>query len=272
MELNVEKFDPTVAELKAIVAETASITATDLRDKSQLKVVKSTRIKLRDARIKITKTGKEMRDEANAYNKAVLAKEKELLAIVEPEEDRLKAIEEEAERIVVMEARMVQLPIRRDALAQIGDGVEISDDEILAMDDTQFVEYRNTRVTAKIEAERVALEAEKHRLAREQELEEAKKQAAKEAEEKARRDAEDRIRAAEQAQADAERREKEAAERAERERQEAAEREEAEQARLEKEKGYNQWLKDNAFDEATMKLITVADEVHMYKLVATYKK
>lgn len=272
MELNVEKFDPTVSELQAIVAETANITATDLTDKSQLKVVKSTRIKLRDARIKITKTGKELREEANAFNKAVLAKEKELLAIVEPEEIRLKSIEEEAERLETLKLRTVHLQIRRDALAQIGDGIEVSDEEILAMDDTQFVEYRNNRVSAKIEADRVALEAEKQRIAREQEIEAAKKQAAKEAEEKAKRDAEDRIRVAEQAQADAERREKEATERVEREKKEAEEREIAEKARLEKENGYKQWLNDNAFDDSTMKLFTVGDEVRMYKLVATYKK
>lgn len=288
--LNIEKFDPTIADLKAIVAETSSITANDLTDKKQLKVVKETRIKLRDARIKITKKGKELREEANTFNKAVLAKEKELLAIVEPEEERLQAIEDEAERLATLEIRKKILPARKEALEAIGDGIECSDEQLLEMNDEQFMEYRIARIDdkaiedrRKIALEQRKLEEEKAKIARAKELEEAKEQARKEAEQRAEHEAEEKVRQAQQARADAERREKEALERAEREKKEAAERlekekveaekrEKAEKARLEKEKNYKAWIKDNGFDEHTMKLIDSGTEVRMYKLIATYTK
>jgi hypothetical protein len=281
--MDITQFDPTVADLQAIVAETKNITADDLTDKSQLKVVKETRIKLRDARVKITKKGKELREEANAFNKAVLSKEKELLAIVEPEEQRLKTIEDTAELLATIEIRKQILPTRHEALAKIGDGIEATDAQLLEMDDAQFTEYRIARIDAKQEADRVKLEAEqraldeeKVRIKREQEIneaiEEAKKHAAAEAEERAKREADERVRIAEQAQADAERKTKEAEARAEQERIEADERAKAENARLEKEKAYKKWLKDNSFDEHIMKLIDGGTEVKMYKLVATYIK
>lgn len=270
--LSIEKFNPTVADLQSLVAETKNIIASDLTDAKQLKVVKANRIKLRDARVTITKTGKQLREEANAFNKAVLSKEKDLLAIVEPEEERLKSIEQAAELLATIEARKIMLPTRRASLESIGDGVEISDLELLEMDDMTFATYRTMRVSAKEEAERAAQEAERQKAEREKELEEAKKQAAAEAEERAKREADERVAAERKAKEEAELKLREEQERQEREKREAEERAKVEQARLEKEKDYTQWLKDNGYDEKVMKLVDLGDEVWMYKLVAKYTK
>jgi hypothetical protein len=145
---HVIQFDPAVADLQAIIAETAKITATDLSDSKQLDLVKSTRIKLKKARIVIEKQGKEMRDDALKFQRDVIAREKELIAIIEPEEERLKAIEAEAERLKERAIRMTALPLRREQLSNIGDGIEVPDDELLDMDADQFVSYMNVRKIA----------------------------------------------------------------------------------------------------------------------------
>ena len=111
---DIERFDPTKEVLQQLVLKTQSITATDLKDKAQLEVVKQNRIELKKARVQIEKTGKAMRDDANAYSKAVIAKEKELIGIISPEEDRLKAIESEAEELAIREERMKKLPERKE--------------------------------------------------------------------------------------------------------------------------------------------------------------
>ena len=88
-------FDPTREKLETLLAESQHLVIgnIDLEDKAQLETVKRARLNLRTARVQIEKTGKSMRDGANAYAKAVIAREKELIAIIEPEEDRLADIE-----------------------------------------------------------------------------------------------------------------------------------------------------------------------------------
>lgn len=139
MDMNdIEKFDPTVAELTALSESTKGITATDLKDEKQLALVKDTRIALKNARVKIEKKGKELREGANAYAKSIIAKEKELIAIIEPEEERLKAIEEDAKALVLREERLLGLQERIDRLETVKDVELPSDEEILLMDNIQF--------------------------------------------------------------------------------------------------------------------------------------
>lgn len=114
------KFDPSVEELNKIVAVTSKITAPDLSDDTQVALVHDTRISLRDARVKIEKAGKQYRADALAYQKKVIAREKELIAIIEPEEIRLKALEEEATRLRERAAREALLPMRREQLVPFG--------------------------------------------------------------------------------------------------------------------------------------------------------
>lgn len=168
--LNIEKFSPKVAELKELVAVSKDITAKDLKDKNQLEVVKRCRIDLGKARIEIEKTGKSLRDEANAFNKAVLTKQKELIGIVQPEENRLKAIENEAKDLEIREQRLEQLPERKERLDAIGDPCREPDENILEMGDLEFEGYYNKRVADKNNSDKEALETQ--RIREEEESEE----------------------------------------------------------------------------------------------------
>ena len=169
-------FDPTIEQLQAIVEKTSNITITDLSDDIQLALIHDTRINLRDARVRIEKTGKEYRADALKHQKAVILREKELIAIIEPEEIRLKNIEEEANTIRVRAARLALLPMRREQLLPFGD-TTISDESVLDMDNDQFIIYLNQRQAQKNENDRLEIEAERKRLDQEALLERVRKQA-----------------------------------------------------------------------------------------------
>lgn len=180
----VVEFDPTVEALQKMVEATKNITATDLTDKAQLKIVKENRIALKGARVKIEKRGKELRDGANKFAKEVIVEERKLVSIIAPEEDRLAEIEEEAKQIQIRKERAELLPARRERLAAIGDGVEATDDELLELDDIKFDAYLNNRVALKnaadlrkIETDRVANELEANRLENEKNAREREEQA-----------------------------------------------------------------------------------------------
>lgn len=271
-ELNIEKFNPTVADLTNLVELTKQVVVTDINDKYQIDQVKSNRILLRDARVNITKRGKELRSDALAFQKAVIEKERELIAIIEPEEERLKAIEEEVKAKKLRAERIALLPERKKRLAEIGDNVEVTDDELIAMDASDFQGYVNKRVADKNEAERQEIEkkqaeikAEEERLAREKET--------REREEKARQEERERIEREQKEKAEREEREKkEAEEKAERERKEAEERAEKEKAEMEANEKYQAWLKANGYDESTCILKEEGNKVVLYRRVSEYQK
>lgn len=253
--INIEKFDPTKAELNLMIEKTSKITATDLKDKKQLEVVKENRIQLKNARVKITKIGKELREEAIAFQKAVIAKEKELIGIIEPEEERLSAIEEEAKTIAIKEARMALLPERKEKLSLIN--IQKTDDELLSMDDIQFSTFYNECVAEKqrieqekLEAEKRAIEEEKNKIARAKEIEEAKAQAIEE----------EKKRASEQ-------------EELNKAREEA--RIKAEKEKLEKQKAFIEFRESFGYTEDTkndFKIEETSDGYTLYKKLGTFKK
>lgn len=158
-------FDPNVEALTALVAESAGIVTVDLADPTQLEVVKTARIKLRDARVLIEKTGKGYRQDAIEYQRAVIAKEDSLIAIIEPEEKRLKAFEEQAKREKEDAIRREQLPARMERLTT--NGLTMTEADVLALDSVEFETKFNELV------------AEKNRLAGE-EIEKQKREAQRE--------------------------------------------------------------------------------------------
>ena len=162
-------FDPTIADLKAIIASTALITVNDLSDETQMSLVHDTRISLRDARVKIEKSGKKYREDAIKYQKDVLIRERELIAIITPEETRLKALEDEASTIKERAARIALLPMRREQLDNLKDGIQDTDEALLDMENEAFIIYLNKRVSDKNEKDRQEIEAEKSRMARAEE-------------------------------------------------------------------------------------------------------
>lgn len=145
-----DKFNPTVAELTLMVEKTKGLTI-DIQDKGQLSIVHTSRIELKNARVKIEKAGKALREEAIAYQKAVIAKEKELVGIIEPEEDRLAAIEEEAEKFAIRKERLEKLPTRKERLLAIPYSHHLepqSDEVLLDMDANAFEAYLNSRTSS----------------------------------------------------------------------------------------------------------------------------
>lgn len=227
---------------------TSKIKATDLTDKSQLAVVRQNRIALKNARVAIQKRGRELREGATAYNRAVIAEQDRLVGIIEPEEERLAKIEAEAEKLAILEERKAKLPERVKRIADIGltqeDGKPFAIDEayILTLDDAAFdgfynnqVAHHNQMVAAKLAAEQKKIDDEK--------AEKQRKIDAAAAEKKRKED----LKAAEKA--GREKAEREAKEKADREAKEAAEKKERDEAaakaaaeKLEKDKAYKAFL------------------------------
>lgn len=255
---DIERFDPTTQELNLMVKESALIT-----EKTDPLVIRDTRLKLKNARIAITKKGKELREEALAFQRAVITKEKELIGIIEPEEERLAGIEELAKKRKEREDRIHLLPMRKEQIEKSGIVFDITDEELLDMDTPIFQSWLNEKISEKNEADRLALEAREReikeaeeRIAREKEMKKREEQAREEE----KRLAEERIK---QAEADAERRVKEAEERAKREAEakekarlmeieaekmrkaEEAKKEAEEKAKREADERYRKWLADN---------------------------
>lgn len=287
----IEKFDPTEAQLREIVSETNALSVSDLKDKAQLKVVRESRIKLKNARVAIQKKGKEMRDDANKYSKAVIEREKELIAIIEPEERRLELIEEEAEKLAILEDRRTNLPSRITRLESIGDGLENDEEYILTLDSNQFDAYFNQRFAAKLqkdkeESERVAAEAERARreeqerkdaeiAERQRVLDEQENANRREAErlenERIAREREEKARQEEREKAERAAKEKEERERKERE--DAERKKEEEREKLERAKKYKKFRSDLGWTEETkedFKEESDGNTVTLWKKIGTF--
>ena len=221
---NIEKFNPTIAEIQSVVDEGRLLTITNFSDENEVKAVRNHRLKLKNVRVSITKQGKAYREQAVTFQKLVIAKEKELISLLEPEEERLAQLEEQADVFIEREKRRELLPKRLERLVRFNDGVEVSDDEILDMNSTDFEVYCNKRLADKNEKDRLALEIKEREL-KEAEAKAARENEIKEAEDRARKEERER---ADKAEADLktqrEREERDHRERIEREEREAKER------------------------------------------------
>ena len=214
---------------------------------------------LANARIAITKAGKEARDDATKFSKAVIEEEKRLISIIEPEEDRLRGLrdawdaererekqakaEAEKRRIAALQERIAR--IRSHAIDSVGAPAWSVADEMQHLEelaiDASFEEFQGQAQLAKDETLDKLREIHAQAIAREEEA--ARLAAEREELERLRKAEEERQAQAEAARAEEERRlaaEREAQEaqlRAEREaheRQLAAERAEADRIAREK--------------------------------------
>jgi hypothetical protein len=274
MELSIEKFSPTKAELTKLADESKSLELPDLFDQVQLRKIKDARLNIRDARVAITKTGKALREDALKFQKAVIAKEKELVAIIEPEENRLGDLEDQAEKALERKARTELLPHRNERLAAVGDDVQISDEGLLDMDGPAFEGYCNLRVANKnesdrlfIEEEKRAIEEEKSKLEREKEMHDR--------EEKARQEERERLEREQKEKEERQERErKEAEEHAQRQKEQQEQKAKEEQARLEREERYQTFLKGHGYTQETKDTFHIErseSEVRLYKLTGVLK-
>lgn len=209
------------------------------------------RMALKNTRVEIQKLGKAAREDATAFSKAVIAKEKELIDVIEPEESRLQALQDvwdaarEAEKqakVAAEQARLAAIRAKLDAiqsfpLQAIGKSAEAIAAMIVraqALDVSEFAgEQQQVAAQYKVDAiarlvelhtARMEAEAEAARLTAERaELERLRKEQAEQDRQAAAARAEaDRIAEAAREHAAAEQRAQIAAEAAERAKAEAA--------------------------------------------------
>lgn len=288
--LNLEKFNPTRGELLALADEARKLSIAGIDDKTGYDLVHQKRMELKAARVKIAKTGKEAREDAVAYQKKVLAYEKELIGIIEPVEEELEAKQKAIDEAIEMEKRKAKLPERLKRLEEFGAPEYWKEELILAMDDTDFEKWFNDRksefleykekcireqqveAAAKLRIAQEKLDSERRALEESKRIEDAKREAEKNAQEKALRDAElAKVRAEE---------EKAAAVQAEKNRQAQKEKakadaeaarvakEKAEQEALEKKKKYQNFLEKYEYVEGTtFRIEKLGNKIVLYKKV-----
>ena len=252
--------------LRALVAETETLTLTDVTDEAQVKIIKEKRIALRDARLSLNEIGKGMRADALAFQKGVIAKEKELIAIVEPEEERLQALEDKAKGYREMQDRLAMLPERKQKILDLKITDEnairnLTDDYILSFNATEFQGLLNKLLADKNEADRLANQKKEDELNKKQrDIDEADRI------EKA------RLKGIEDEKLRQEREKKAEEDRVEREKLQKEKEQREEKERLEKDKIYQDFLKEHGVTPETkddFKIIKTGDEIKVFKLVGS---
>jgi septal ring factor EnvC (AmiA/AmiB activator) len=97
-----------------------------VEDKEGFTAVHEARMDIKSRRVEVTKVGKGLREDATAYNKAVIAEEKRIIGLLEPIEDHLQSeedrINEEKERIknAARLAEEARIKAREDRLFAAG--------------------------------------------------------------------------------------------------------------------------------------------------------
>lgn len=228
-ELNIEKFSPKKTELVSLANKYKDLTIKGVKDDIGYESVSIAIKELVGARTELQKAGKTLRGEALSYQKAVIEKEKELLSIVEPVELDLKGKIKDMDLKIEREARKEDLPKRKKELKEIE--LEMSDNEILSMDDNSFKEFLNEKKTEYLDAKEAKIkeEEEEKRVKDRKEEDDKLDKKRKELDKKERKL--NRIKAEEEAEKEAERK--------------AKEKEEV----LKKRKKYHNFLKRNGYTE-----------------------
>ncbi len=173
-----ESFEQRKAELTELAESAKGFDINSIADKEAFKYLVEKRKELKEARVKVEKEGKSMRDLITPVSKMISAKEKELVSIISPEEDRLQSREDwfkaetEKVRIEAETAQKLIIQKRIDALSSFG--VAIDYIEVLGMDDLKFDEVLlKAKADFQAEQERIAKEkadADVARLAEEQRI------------------------------------------------------------------------------------------------------
>lgn len=279
-----------VTELHALAAKAKALVNIDITDNVKMKEVATVRKELVSYRRKIQNDGLSARDGYNKASKAIKQIEDILIAIIGEDEDRLKEFERQRKEMDVREERMATLPQRQLLLKGIGDDVEVSDDEILLMDDATFLNYVTQRQATKMEADEFAeqaRQAEETRKAGEaQRIKEAGDKARADSEAKIKAEADAKVKEAndkaqaaldakeaeinkmKQEQADKAQAEAEAEEARVKAESEAA----ANKANMEAQAKYQDWLSSNGYNPETDVIQDTGLDVALYRKVAVYSK
>ena len=203
-----------LAEIDALKKKHEGLVLTDLTDKAQLKAISDARKEFKKARTGVEAFMKSVRDGANAFSKSVIAKEKEIVALIQPEEDRLEAEEakyeaeqerlaqikrdEEAARANQRLMELLDLGFKLTADGYSLQGVHIQIVEIRLLTDEGWTDLMNKDIRGAVEKHQAELaEVERIRLEderiKQEELERLEKQRQEQAlkEEEQRKKAED---------------------------------------------------------------------------------
>lgn len=237
------KFEYNIEQLNKLADEAKSIDITNLDE------VQETTKKLVKIRGLIQKQGKTYRDDANAFNKRVLSEEKKYLEIIEPIETEYKQLIEEDKQKRIIEARKELLPTKKSQLSLLKI-TQPTDEEILSLDEDGWVTFYNTKFQ---EHEQTTLREEEEKR-REQEQKEREERLVKEAQEKAEREKQEEIAKIQKEKEFEELRAKEA------------------QEKLEADQKYQDFLKENNYNEETDRIVEKDGSVRIYRFVAEFKK
>jgi hypothetical protein len=185
----VAAFDYKEEELRELAAR--SVTIKEITNVAGYQQVHAARMVLKNRRIEIEKHGKEKRDEAVKFSKAVIAQEGKLVALIEPEETRLEKLQKswddarEAEKQAAIAAEQKRVDDLMDRVNELRGVIaaaagctsseiqgHISDIERIAVDES-FQEFQQEAAEVKegsllrlrqMHAAAAAQEAEKERL------------------------------------------------------------------------------------------------------------
>lgn len=262
----VEIFKPGIAELREMATKFEGLTINGIDDAEGYKAVKAARKELGDMRILITKTGKAAREEARRYANSVIEQEKQYLGVITPTEDALKAKIEAVDDEKARNERMILLPARKTMLSEIQ--VEMTDEEILNLDEKQFSELYTSKKMAFLESQEALRKEAEMREKHEEEVKRASEEAAKRATEEAERKAKEeleRVEREKQAEIDRLNREEEARKKAEADK---VAQEQADLERAEKNRRYKKWASEIGVNlEAGDKIERIGETFIAYKKI-----
>lgn len=184
-------------DLRALAQASTSLTV--ITNQAGLDQVHGARMVLKNTRIEIEKKGIAAREDANAFSKAVIAKQKELVGIISPEELRLQglqdayeaeqkrikdeAIAREQKRVADLQARVEAIKTMPSQYAQsTAAEIEQAYDALSAQDISGFEEFLDIAVDAKLNA--LGRLRSMHEAATQREAQLAREKAEREAEAK----------------------------------------------------------------------------------------
>lgn len=170
--------------IEKLKADYVGLKIKGIDDKAGFKIVEDARKHCKQIRVLATNICKSGREEAVKTQKDWIAKEKEIVASIEFTETYLEsqsnAIKEEEKRILFEAAQKAKLPLRQEKLASIG--VEVADEDILKINDEQFIALFNDLHSKVLADKEAAMRKEEKRIADEKEAETKRIQAEAKAE------------------------------------------------------------------------------------------
>jgi hypothetical protein len=275
-----QKFNLADAAIMKLSEDYLPLKTNGIKDTKAYAAVHEARMDIKGRRVDVQKKGKELREDAIAFQKAVIAEEKRLVGLLQPIEEHLQAEEDkvdnekarikaeaeakEAARIQGRVNVLFDYGCKFNGLDYILDSLAISQDSVKSYSDEDFQSFC-LKLQDRVEAEkaRVAAEEQKRReeaerlakVAAEQEAERqrlatiAKAQAEQEAKIKAEQEALERQKREAQAQ-----KEREEAEKKRKAELEAAEKAAAEKARIEEQERVKREAEEKAEKDRLAKL------------------